>query len=163
MNECSICALDNLEEVEAASASALRQKGLWAGLGRRFNVNRQSLQNHMERHWVAPVTATESALAGLDAAIAQNIEELLHQMSAAPPELKPLYAVAIQNLQDLAQTKPSQQNLIAALKGIHEITGMKMEQRLMLEFGKHMFTSIGAPDIAGELSDPNIIDAELVD
>jgi len=56
--------------------------------------------------------------------------------------VKPLYATAIRNLRGLMETKPSQQHLIAALKGIHEITGMRMEQQMMLAFGQKMF---GAP------------------
>jgi hypothetical protein len=143
---CAICALDNREEVEAEAALlVLEGTGSWLGMGNKFGINRQSLKNHMERHWVAPPSPTERALEGFDQQVADAIEGLLAQMAIAPPELKPFYAVAIQNLQHIGNTNPSQQNLLAALKGIHEVTGMKMEQRLMLEFGQKMFAMSGAP------------------
>lgn len=159
--ECGICALPNLDEVEEAAQDGLSGAASWKGLGERFGVNRQSLKNHMERHWVAPASATEQAVEGLDAAIAENIEQLLEQMRFAPAEVKPFYAVAIQNLKALADTKPSQQNLINSLKAITEVTGMKQEQHLMLEFARHAFKKLDAAE-SPALPLP-VIDVEVIE
>jgi hypothetical protein len=164
VDKCGICQLSNLEDVESAAAPMLTDDhpGVsWSGLEREFGVNRQSLRTHMLKHYTPPASATESALEGLDEAIALNIEELQSQMALAPPEIKPFYAIAIQNLRGIGETKASQQNLIQALKAIHEVTGMKMEQRMMLEFARHAFPAAVTP--AGELADPEIVDAEVVD
>jgi len=64
---------------------------------------------------------------------------LLEQFSFAPADVKPLILVAIQNLDGLRHTKASQQQLIAALKTVQEMTGMKNEQRMLLGFAKAMF------------------------
>jgi hypothetical protein len=96
----------------------------------------------MERHYVA---ATQRAVAGLDDELAATIEELTAEMRSAPATIKPLYAVAIQNLKGLADTKASQQNLIVALRTIHEVTGMKQQQNLMLTFARQMFGTAPAP------------------
>ena len=56
--------------------------------------------------------------------------------------MKPLFAVAIRNLRGLGDTKPSQQHLIQALKTIQEMTGMKQEQRMMLQFAEAMFGEV---------------------
>lgn len=93
----------------------------------------------MEKHWVAPVSSQEQALQEWPELVAKTIEELTEQMRFAPTEVKPFYLVAIQNLKGLDKTKPSQANLISSLKAIHEVTGMKMEQRLMLDYASAMF------------------------
>jgi hypothetical protein len=134
-------------------------------------THHQGLKNHMERHWNSPV---DKIIASLDdeltVELAKVETELLEKLRMSPTEVKPLYATAIRNLRGLMETKPSQQHLIAALKGIHEITGMRMEQQMLLSFGQRMFGSV--PEPVAELEDRNHIvvnavfeveDAELVD
>lgn len=162
--DCRVCFdLDDdlKEKVESAGAEALRGDRSWNSVSLEFGVTRQSVKNHMEKHWSAPATPTEVALEGFDAIVAQTVEELTQQMLMAPPEAKALYAVAITNLVNVKQTKPSQQNLIASLKAIAELTGMKMEQKLMLAFAGKMF-GVPPAKAAAALDDPNIVEAEVV-
>lgn len=91
----------------------------------------------MERHFA--VASPEAAPSPLDPLIEESIEALTEQCRLAPADLKPLYLSAIHNLRGLAATSPSQQHLQTALKAIHEITGMKMDQQLMLQFGMARF------------------------
>lgn len=114
----------------------------------------------MQRHYVAPLSPEEEATATVPLLVAQTIEELTQQIHMAPVEVKPFYLIAIQNLRALDRTQPSQQHLINALKAITEVTGMKMEQRMMLQYGQAMFGS--APRPVAALEDPEIIDAEVV-
>lgn len=140
--DCGICTLPNVEVVESAALDALDGSRSWKSLGDEYSINRQSLKNHMEKHYRATPSLTSLAMEGLDPAIAMNIEELQGRMAIASPEIKPFYAIAIQNLKGLLETKPSQQNLIAALKAITEVTGMKQSQTLMIEFARHQFNQL---------------------
>lgn len=140
MAACGICSSERQDELEKWGLSAASGETSWRQAAANAGLSHhQPLKNHMERHFVAPPTATEQALAPVDDLIAESIEELIEQAKAAPPDLKPLYLSAIHNLRGLAQTKPSQQHLQAALKGIHEITGMKMDQQQMLAYGMARF------------------------
>lgn len=145
MAECSICAADNQEELETLGLQALaghlsfRQAAIQGGM-----KYPQSLSTHMKKHYVGAVEQRAAEVAsGYDALVNESVMELQREMSFAPPELKPLYAVAIQNLVGLRETKPSQQHLIAALKAIYDIRGMKLEQALLLDYAKNF--AIEAP------------------
>lgn len=138
MSACKICASESADTIEKSGILALGEEISWREAARRasevFPIAGQSLKTHMERHYVDNVT--ERVIGEQTAKVEATVEELERQMFAAPAELKPLYAVAIHNLRGLMDTKPSQQHLIQALKSIHEITGMRIEQRLLLDYAK---------------------------
>lgn len=137
---CGICNSERLEELEALAAEAVEGNISWREAARQLGLSHHnSLKNHMERHWTPPLAPQEQALQDWPELVAQTIQELSDQMRFAPTEVKPFYLIAIQNLKNLDQTKPSQKNLIDALKAVHEVTGMKMEQRMMLAFAQEMF------------------------
>lgn len=137
---CRICERDDVETLEEDALPALLGQVTWQSVATKYDLpNIKGLQNHMKRHYIPPPTAEEEVANALDPLIHQVAKELAEQMAYAPPEVKPFYVVAIQNLRGIKSTKPSQKDLISALKAIHEVTGMKMEQRLMLEFAKHQF------------------------
>jgi len=139
---CGVCKSDRLEELEDLAVEAVEGRLSWREVARQLGLgHHQSLKNHMERHWTAPLAPTEQALQEWPQLVAQTIQELSDQMRFAPIEVKPFYLIAIQNLKGLDLTKPSQANLINSLKAIHEVTGMKMEQRMMLAFAQEMFES----------------------
>jgi hypothetical protein len=96
------------------------------------------IKTHMEKHrLLAHEQAEELGWGDFD--FEEAIQDLVYASQMAPAEVRPLYAVAIANLRGLKDTKPSQDNLIKALKTIQEMTGMRQEQRLMLEFGRALF------------------------
>lgn len=164
MSACATCEAENQDELEEAGELAVKGEISWREAARRTGLTHHTgLKAHMTRHWTPPKVP---GAAGVEQSlIFSTAAELEAQARLAPPELKPLYLVAIQNLVGLTKTKPSQHNLIIALKAISEITGMKMEQRFMLEFGQAMFAApLPSPAVA-ELSpgaDGDIVDAELV-
>lgn len=141
----------------------------WASASRQLGYGDQrSLKNHMEKHVTLRSRAAQDvelrqAEDELDAAIEGAVEELFVSMRMAPAEVKPLYAAAIRNLRGLAETKPSQQHLIQALKTIQEMTGMKQEQRMMLQFAEAMFAEVGAAPARKALSAAVIDVVEIPD
>lgn len=140
---CSICLADNQEDIEAWGLKAQRGAISWREGAKEANVyHHTALKRHMEAHYEAPVTAevVDEFQMALDAAI----RELQVAMSSAPPEVKPLYAVAIQNMRVLPDTKGSQQNLISAIKGIHDAVGKRTEQALMMAYAEKMFNEVPA-------------------
>lgn len=141
MSACSICSSERCDELEALGLAAMKGESSWRAAAQAAGLtHHKGLQNHMEKHYVAPMLAAEAAADdALAVLIKDSLEELSTAMAHAPAEVKPLYAVAIRNLAGLRETKPSQQHLIAALKTIHEVTGMRMEQRLMLDFARAHF------------------------
>lgn len=146
--ECGICRAPNLAELEVLGTLALKGEMTWAGAAREGGLNHgQAFKNHMERHFVAPST---KAVVGIeeenDLLIAEAVKDLQAQMAVAPTDVAPLYAVAIHNLRGLKDTNPSQQALTNALKAIHEIQGMKQEQRVLLEMSKHYNVIDVAPE-----------------
>lgn len=162
--DCKVCNAKNTDEQEAVGLLAVDGEISWEEAKRRLDLpNPKGLQNHMAKHYVAPPSEADVALEEFPQLIADSIKELTEQMAFAPPEVKPFYAIAIKNLSGLDQTKPSQQNLIYALKGIHEVTGMKQEQRLMLEFARHHFgLGSGAAKAAIE-QHADVIEGEVVE
>lgn len=163
-DRCSICNHDERDELEELGRQALEGELSWRGAADVGGLSHhKGLKNHMEKHFALPPTVEEEAMASMTGDLAQMVEELKAQARIAPPEIAPFYAVAIRNLAGLEDTKPSQQHLIQALKAIHEVTGMKMEQRLMLEFAKHQFGLGGGDEPAAELEvahGPSVIDVE---
>lgn len=161
---CKTCEAHNQEEQEAAGLLALNGEIPWSEVARRFDLpNIKGIQNHMARHYVAPPSEVEQVLTEFDSLLAESVQELIEQMRVAPAEVKPLYAVAIQNLQGINQTKPSQQHLINALKGIHEVTGMRMEQRLMLDFAKHHFGLGAGEAVAAIEQHADVLDVDSIE
>lgn len=145
MNSCGICNSPQLEEIEQLGQEALSGDRSWRSVQMAVGwYHHTPIKNHMEKHWVAPASPQEQALSEWETLVADTIVELAEQLRFAPTEVKPFYLVAIQNLKSLDLTKPSQNNLITALKAIHEVTGMKMEQQMMLGFARAMF---GTPAI----------------
>lgn len=147
-SQCSICEHENGVELEVYGRQALDGTISWREAARRGDLTHaQGLKNHMERHFVSETDKVHAHLDDvLGVELAQTETELIEKLRLAPAEVKPLYATAIRNLRGLLETKPSQQHLIAALKGIHEITGMRMEQQMMLAFGAKMFGEISGPE-----------------
>lgn len=138
---CSICTADNLEELEQLGLAAQNGDISWRSAARDGGLNHHAkLQNHMERHYVDPFEVDVNDFAvELTEEVLRTKRLLLEKSRMAPVDVRPLYLTAIHNLDKLEQTKPSQQVLVAALKTITEMTGMKMEQQLMVEFAKYAF------------------------
>lgn len=152
-DRCTVCNADNRDFLEELGQQALDGAISWRAATREGGLpSHQSFKNHMEKHFAAPPSTEDVVMDALGGDIAGMVEELKAQARIAPPEVAPLYAVAIRNLAGLEETKPSQQHLIQALKAIQEVTGMKMEQRLMLEFARHQF-GVPAPEAAGVLEE----------
>lgn len=162
MSACGICTHDDQEALEELGLEAKNGKRSWSSAAREAGLTHHvSLKNHMLKHWEEPIPESDVVLDELDPAIATAMRELQEAMEYAPVEVKPLYAIAIRNLKGLLQTKPSQSNLITALKAIHEITGMKMEQKLMLGFAARMFPGQNAT--AAIEKGQEYIEAEVVE
>lgn len=158
-DRCTVCNADNRDFLEELGQQALDGAISWRAATRDAGLNsHQSFKNHMEKHYAAPSSNEELVMDAMVGDLATMVEELKANARLAPPEIAPFYAVAIRNLAGLQETKPSQQHLIQALKAIHEVTGMKMEQRLMLEFAKHQF-GLGDTEVAGELE----VHADVID
>jgi hypothetical protein len=126
-----------MASAEAIGMDALGERISWREAGRRADCLGRSLQTHMEKHYIAAALAEHQD--EMDRLIAEAKAGLLEQFAIAPPDVKPLVLVALQNLEGLRAMKPSQEHLIKALKTIQEMTGMKNEQRLMLGFAEAMF------------------------
>jgi hypothetical protein len=159
---CGICAREDMEDLEQFCLENAQEFGgelSWRKTAEELGLSHaNSLTNHMRRHFVAPSVSVERALEGEWERQVQTLEaELYEAANHAPPEVRPLYLVAIRNLRGLLETKPSQQNLTQALKAIHEITGMKMEQKLMLEYAK---TRFGGELPAAQPNELEVLDAE---
>lgn len=141
MSACKVCLSPLLEEIEAHGREALEGTISWRRAAANGEVTPQSLKNHMDNHVIAPAVAEAQAAQRdeMDLLIEEAKQGLLEQFYFAPPDVKPLILVAIQNLEGLRFTKPSQEALIRALKTVQEMTGMKNEQRLLLGFADAMF------------------------
>lgn len=153
-----------MARVEAIGIEVLDGRRSWKSAAKDANLASYiSLRTHMANHYVAPRAASDIVLDEMDPSVAAAMRDLQEAMEYAPVEVKPLYAVAIRNLRGLMETKPSQSNLITALKAIHEITGMKMEQKLMLGFANKMF-NVGPGEAAAALEKgEEVIDVEPVE
>jgi len=137
---CSICTADDPADLETLGLQAEMGEISWREAARRGGLSHaQGLRNHMEKHYHPPEGVLDPAEDELARELLRLEGELLEQMALSPVEIRPLYAVAVRNLRGLLDTKPSQQNLVAALKAIHEITGMKMGQQMLLQFARAHF------------------------
>lgn len=163
MTACKVCLSTQSDAIEAEGLRATNGEISWRLATRNlddagFSILRSSLQNHMENHYTAnEIRVVEEEF---DAAIREGVADLFAAMRHAPPEVKPLYAAAIRNLQGLRDTKPSQQHLIMSLKTIQEMTGMKQEQRMLLQFAEQMFGEIAPAPEASALA--NVIDVSPI-
>jgi hypothetical protein len=164
---CVTCESDDREFLEGLGERALRGEISWREAARQAGLTRhQGLQNHMEVHWVDPVTtALNEAEAEMDDLVREAMTALADQFRVASPEVKPLLLVAMKNLEGLQDTKPSQQHLINALKTVQDITGMKAETRLMLDFANAMFGQAQAKKVEAShtpVKELEVVDAEVV-
>lgn len=144
---CKVCNATNQEELEAIGLEAMDESISWREAARRADFTHHAgFKNHMVEHYVDRQVraAEEEAADETDRLINQTVIELRDAMRIAPIDVKALYAAAIHNLLGLKQTKPSQQHLIMALRSIQEMTGMKNEQRLLLQFAEHMYATLPA-------------------
>lgn len=138
---CKCCNLPTQARLELERKGQLAADKFisWASIQLEFaeyGISMKSLRNHCANHLQRSEAKGTSALAGI---IEGAVAELLQAASVAPPDLKPLFAVAAFNLANLEKTQVSQGNLVAALKSIYEITGMKADQRIKLEMARHAF------------------------
>lgn len=140
-HKCITCHHDQKADVEADGVLAIRGTISWAEAARRWGYNNhKTLKRHMENHWKSPEEeGRERAEDELLDTIVSAERELLDLAAVSPPQVKPLYLTAARNMRSLLDTKPSQQNLIAALKTAQEITGMKAQHQLLLAAGEAMF------------------------
>jgi len=169
-NPCRVCTADDMERIEEIGRRCLSGELSWRMGAKEAGLKYfQPLKNHMEKHFVSEDQQRSREIdEDLQREIDQAASELIAEMQSAPPTVKPLYVTAIKNLREIADTKPSQQHLIQALKAVHEITGMGIEQRLMLEFAAHAFPgevlAPAAHDPVRELGVvQDVIEAEIVD
>lgn len=162
VNTCSICNHEDADRLEDLGQQALDGAISWRQAARDGGLpHHQSLKNHMEKHYAQPPTTEEEAMSAVESDINLAVEELLELARLAPAEVRPFYLAAARNLAGLLETKPSQQHLIQSLKAVHEVTGMKMEQRLMLEFAQAQF-GLGASEASAELETAReVIDVDV--
>lgn len=158
MAGCATCAAPNQAELEAIGLEALEERTSWREAARRAGFSHHAgFKNHMEKHYVQ--AAVRVAQDEFEALIAEAEYELLQQFhGTADASAKALYLVALQNLRGLRETKPSQQHLVNALKTIAELTGMKAEQKLMLQFSKSFFKQAPAPPKAIDIPDAEVVE-----
>lgn len=140
-NPCSVCTAENVEELEELGRLVLAGEISWRESARRGGLNHyKKLQNHMARHYVSELAVEENRFENdVEAEVLETQRLLLEKSKVSPPEVRPMYLAAIYNLGQLAKTRPSQSVLVQALKTATEMTGMKMEQQLMLEFAQAAF------------------------
>jgi len=140
---CGICNSDRRDELEAAGLLAWSGKISWREAVRRTGLNHHnSLKNHLLKHYeIDPADLPAPKLTFKDH-INQTVEGLEQQLALAPIEIKPFYLAAIHNLLKLDKSQPSQKFLMDSLKAIQEVTGMKMEQRLLFAFAQEHFPAL---------------------
>lgn len=98
----------------------------------------------MDRHYVSEVEVLEAQVTeSLEGLIAQARLDILQEAAGAQPDAKAALLVVVHNLDGLLGTKPSQGSLLAALKAVHEIQGMKTENQLLLAFAARKFKQPG--------------------
>lgn len=133
---CSVCNHLDRGLAEESGAEALAGAISWRQAALPFGVRHEQLKRHMEAHVVAPAEAEQDAVedAELDELVARARVELLEQFDSVPADIKPLVIIAIQNLKGVKRATPSMETLIRSVKTIQEMTGMKNEQRLMLQY-----------------------------
>ncbi len=145
MPACKTCEAENRDEQEETALEAVNNRISWREAARKLGLgHHQSLKNHMERHFAGLLSLDPTEQVAY--LIEENIKELQEQLALAPPEIKPFFFMIIHNLRGLAGTKPSQQALNASLKAIHEVVGMKTQNRLMMDFAMAAFKKQSAEE-----------------
>lgn len=166
MDNCRACNSEDRDRIEALGFEALEGRTSWRKAAADAGYSHHAgLKSHMENHFRRPQADDVEFEMNWSALVSPALEGLKAQMAVSPPELAALLAVAMHNLLGLQETKPSQANLVGALKAVNEVTGMKMEQRLLLEFSQAAHTAgffKEAPK-ALEAGNPGYIDAEAVE
>lgn len=157
MSQCAVCNAEDIDELEEVGRQAMAGDISWRKAAEVSGRTRQSLKTHMESHVLAQVE--KSANDEFEAMVEQAISELAIKFASAPPELKADYLVAMHNLRGLKDTKPSQQNLIAAMRAVNEVIQMKQNTALMFQFARAAFNAAPKP---AELEQP-VIDVEEVE
>ncbi len=160
MPACSICIHLSQPDIEAAGNRAINGDLSWRAAAAMFDVRSQPLKHHMLTHVLQPeVAAAQAELTNeMDLLIQEAKEGLLEQFRLSPADVKPLILVAIQNLDGLRNTKPSMETLIRALKTVQEMTGMKSQQRLMVDFAKAMYAPRESPALS--VSKPEVLQVD---
>ena len=134
---CLICRSGKAGTIEAVGDLAKAGTISWREAARRTGYRVDTLKRHMEAH----VTVPDTTGGPLEELVTQTISSLEEMYPTLPPDVRPLLLVVIHNLQHLATTRPSQQHLIQALQALGEITGMKQQNRILLEFAKAAFAN----------------------
>jgi hypothetical protein len=142
-NECRICVSPNRVYIERLKESGKSYTEMARLVEAEFGerIYTRSFTVHFTKH---VKVETAAYMTGLK-------EALQHEMELAPPTIAPLYALALRNLEGLEDTKPSQEHLIRALKAIHEITGLRLQQHMLVAFARERSKLAGADDSAGAL------------
>jgi len=154
---CAVCTSKDQREIEEVGLKALSGEISWREAARQTELTHANLKRHMENDYVARVWREEKTEFG---ELVESVEASLKvYLRTVPDDTKPLVLIAIHNLRGLEDTPVSQKNLIDTLKTVQQMTGLKTENRLMLQFAQQM----GANKAQKELEDPRIIDAVVVD
>lgn len=169
--QCSICTANNLDWLEELGEQALKEEISWREAARQGGLNHhQKLKNHMLEHYISPHMEKVLDFEGEMAEQTLRTKRLLLEKArVSPPEVQPMYLAAIHTLENLRLTKPSQSVMVQALKTATELTGMKMEQQMMLQFAEAAFgqsaeleATVDASDSLKELEEAyaDILDVE---
>lgn len=157
MAGCGICAAHNQSNAEEVGLKALSGEISWREASRLSGYGHSNLKRHMEQDYVERVVRDEQTEFGR---LVETVEASLKRyLYTVPDDTKPLVLIAIHNLKGLEDTPVSQKNLIDTLKTVQQMTGLKTENRLMLQFAEAM----GANKEKRELEDPGILDAVVVE
>lgn len=140
MSACKVCNSDDKEAVEGLGRQALDGERSWNSIAKELGYTHHAgLKNHMENHYSTGPTLADEQRDWLEGQINQVVPRLAGMLPQMTPEVQALTLVIIKNLMELPETKPSQQHLLAAVKTVQEITGMKMEQQLMFAYAQQAF------------------------
>ena len=147
---CSICTSGDREAIERQIEAARAGTESWREIARRTGRRVETLRNHADKHMGGGPVLDRGWSEMVDSTVA-SVAEMFESM---PPDVKPLLLLVIHNLRSLAHTRPSQSNMIMALKTIEEMTGLKVQNKVLLEFARAAF---------GGAVDREVIDADVVD
>jgi len=141
VGQCSICASEVQSELEGLANQALRGDISWREAARLGGLTHPAgLQNHMEKHYISDVEVMEAEVqTTLEQKVVEAKGNLMADFDNQPPDVQALRLVAAHNLDGLLTSKPSQAHLMAALKAVHEIQGLKTENQLLLAFANRKF------------------------
>lgn len=166
MNQCKVCAHEQRAEIEEASMQVMQGVRSWKSVARDYGFTHHAgIKNHYDRHFKPPKSPSEQAVDTFlaDGELEGMVKALMEQAKMARPEVAPLYALAARNLASIADTKPSQQHLIASLKAIQEITNMGTQQSMMLAYAQVAFGESKGQIEAVTGAKAEIVDAEVIE